>query len=277
MKIVGRSILIALLIFSLGHTPAIASSRLPYHKTETRTFNAANLNALTVSNVNGRIEIKGAHTDRVELRAEFFSKRKSDLERIRIESNTQHGRLTIHVKFPKRHRFLFFPFSRRSRGRVDLYLTVPKDLATNLTSVNGDLFIENMKAEITAHTVNGDFTLKNTEGSVAIDTVNGDLKADHITACLKFDSVNGDVEIKSLRKGACNAIRLETVNGDFSLALDPNVLKTVKINTVNGDLETGFAAKISGGRRSKHLVFDRGPVTIEAHTVNGDLTLKPAP
>lgn len=261
---------IFILLFS-GITVAHGSERLPYHRTENLTFPAENLHKLHISNVNGKIEIRGGDQQDIRVQADISTARESDLERVKIEQHEKNGTLYIDVKLPKSRSFFFF--TRSHKARVDFKVTVPRQLAVHADTVNGDVMIADINEEVDADTVNGSIKVENIQGKMKLDTVNGKISANHVIACLNIDMVNGKGTIENLKDGSCNSVQISTVNGDIKLNVSPDLLDTVRLETINGTLEVDFPVKMKGSRRSKLLTVGRGPVTIKADTVNGDLSL----
>ena len=125
---------------------------------------------------------------------------------------------------------------------------------TRVETVNGDIDAKQLQGKLNLETVNGDIDGVNLAGEIRYQTVNGDINDLDSQGQLQMTLVNGDVESSTRAED----IRFENVNGD--LQLNAQTLGSLKINTVNGELEVRVAKLHADGQ-------------IRAESVSGDLDL----
>jgi hypothetical protein len=113
---------------------------------------------------------------------------------------------------------------------MDLRIRVPSASRLKLQSLaNGDLRVERITGEVEANLVNGNLVLSNIAGAVVAHTVNGRMSIDCALAApdkpMVFSSVNGGIHIAFPSNLKAN-LKLETMNGriesDFALQGRPS-------------------------------------------------------
>jgi DUF4097 and DUF4098 domain-containing protein YvlB len=109
---------------------------------------------------------------------------------------------------------------------------------------------------------------------VAVETVNGNVSVSGVTAEVHSETVNGDVVVATTG-GRVNA---ESVNGSVRAQLGRiDASGDMKFETVNGSLNTNFEMTVSGRLDPKHLrahIGKAGGPRIKLETVNGNVELR---
>jgi DUF4097 and DUF4098 domain-containing protein YvlB len=140
---------------------------------------------------------------------------------------------------------------------VDYRLYVPRNIAAQLSTENGGIYLRQLSGKIKAVTTNGGLSLENLNGEVHADTTNGG-----ISATLDGNGWNG--------KG----LWAETTNGGVHVTLAGNYSAHLDVQNVNG----GLSASMPGIRKvdSHHYEGDlgHGGPTLHFQSVNGGITVR---
>lgn len=219
---------------------------------------------LEIKGVIGEISAVPASGNQIEVVARK-SARRSNPDEVTIEVIEHSGGVTLCALYPT-------PESARrdnecgvgSDGRmsvnrndtqVEWEVRVPANVLFHAKTVNGDISIAQVAADVIANTVNGDIELETT-GSARAETVNGDVRA-------SFDVMRDDVEF-------------ETVNGSVVLDVADDINADLDARWVNGGLESDIPLRLNGrmGRtQAQGMLGDGGP-ELRVRTVNGSIRIR---
>ncbi len=146
--------------------------------------------------------------------------------------------------------------TRDNDVEVEWTVKVPDDVKLGAYTVNGDVTVREVGAEVRAGTVNGDVDVS-TRGVAEASTVNGSIRA-----------VLG-------RGDWTGAMEFSTVNGGITVEVPDGFNATVEASTVNGDIETDFPITVQGRFGSRRLrgTIGTGGRDLELETVNGSIRL----
>lgn len=148
---------------------------------------------------------------------------------------------------------------RRNRNDVSVEFVVklPAGVRVVVSSVNGEVSVEDATAEVEATSVNGSVWAASNGGPVEASTVNGDVRA---------------------RMGQRNNrdLRFSTINGTVIVQVPENADAELSMSTVNGSVSSDFPVTISGKLNPRRLnaTLGKGGPAIEMKTVNGDVRLR---
>ena len=222
---------------------------------------------ITVRNLNGTVDVTPGTSDRVEVTATRHTRR-GDPDYVRFEvkkygPNDQDvlicalwGENSDCSEDNYRSRS-----DRRGRGNevwVEFRVRVPKGVKVGAHSVNGEVRVEDVAAEVDAESVNGSVIVSTIGGPVNARTVNGSVRASmgkfDLHSDLRFSSVNG------------------TVVAEFASDLNADV----DLSTVNGRFVTDFPVTISGRIDPRRLraTLGKGGPRVRLATVNGNVELR---
>jgi DUF4097 and DUF4098 domain-containing protein YvlB len=210
---------------------------------------------VSLSNVNGTVEIVGWDKNEVSVDAEKIASNDSGLKRIEIVIDASSDRVAIKTKFEKKWFSLSF-----NRAEVRYKLHVPTHASLKKIDV-----------------VNADVTVRGVQGYVDLDSVNGSIDAAGLTAGGRFDTVNGSIRASFDKLSAGDRIVLDTVNGSCAATLPANAAFTLKADSVNGSISCDFPITIDkGGRRHLNGNVNGGGAEIVLDSVNGGLSVRAA-
>jgi hypothetical protein len=224
---------------------------------------------IRVKNLNGSITVAAANSDNVEVVATKHYKR-GDPSVVRFTTDTYGGDVVVCALWGDNSSCNDHGYNvrgdrndRRMRNNdvsVEFRVMVPRGVKVSVQTVNGDVNVDGVTAEVDAGTVNGEVAVATTGGRVNASNVNGAVRAklgkiDDSAGAMKFETVNGDVIVE--------------FNGEFGGDVD--------LETVNGSLNTNFEMTVSGRLDPKHLrahIGKPGGPRIKLETVNGNVELR---
>ena len=228
-----------------------------------RTWSAGAIRRVEVNEVMGNITVDAGAPDHVQMAAD-----------VRARTAPQKGKDydgyfttevvgdTLVIDSPRRHHRVVIGFWNSDDVRVDYHLQVPRNVALDLTNVNGRIETKGIAGEITAHTVNGEMNLEATgQNELTAKAVNGRIEARFLDDFhgAEFKTINGRI-IASLPSSASFMGEFAQVNGDFEAAFPLNIHSNPGSRRVSGE--------VNGGRYSLRI-----------KTINGDIKVdnEPAP
>lgn len=217
---------------------------------------------LEIRGVNGAVTVERATGAEAEVVAHKTGRR-SDPASVEIVVVPHDGGVTICAVYPPAdgRENECEPGGGRNNTRdndveVEWTVKVPDDVKLGAYTVNGDVTVRDVGAEVRAGTVNGDVDVS-TRGVAEASTVNGSIRA-----------VLG-------RGDWTGAMEFSTVNGGITVEVPDGFNATVEASTVNGDIETDFPITVRGrfGARSLRGTIGNGGRDLELETVNGSIRL----
>ena len=219
--------------------------------------------AIEVKGVNGDVIAERADGGEIEVRAEKTARR-SDPDDVRIEVIEHSGGVTLCAVYPSsggRENSCEAGSGGRNNVRnndvqVTFYVKVPAGVEFRGRTVNGDIEVNDLASDVSAHTVNGDIEIATT-GFAEANTVNGSIEA----AMGSFDIERG--------------LSFSTVNGSISLDVPDDIDADVDARWVNGSLEADLPLTLVGrlSKQAAQGVLGEGGPELNLKTVNGSIHL----
>jgi hypothetical protein len=179
----------------------------------------------------------------------------------------------------------------RGSAQADVSIMVPRDVALKFGVVNASALISGLAADASVSTVTGDVVIDGLSGDLKVNSVSGEISVRNHTGHITAHTVNGAItatgDIDEFSSNGVNgavfldltgtpsAIRVNTVAGDITVRLAPEVPAEYKINSISGRLQLDNA-EINGVRGSytgKFGVLDRSWLELRANTVSGDISV----
>jgi DUF4097 and DUF4098 domain-containing protein YvlB len=150
--------------------------------------------------------------------------------------------------------------TRNNDVQVDFTVRVPRGVAFEGFTVNGDVEANGLTAAATVATVNGDARLETSAGDARATTVNGSVTA-------------------TVRAMGERSLHFETVNGAVNLTLPGTLSAELDAETVNGSITSDFPIQVQGRMTPRHLAgrIGQGGRTLKVNTVNGSIRLRRLP
>ena len=235
----------------------------PFQQDFNRTLPLSAQGRLRLDNVNGRIEIAGWDRNEVVIRALKHGKTQESVEATEIKVDASPDEISIHTQEPSNKTgssgfWSWFGDGGNNKATVDYAIQVPRHARlANVSSVNGQVEIDDVGGDIEASTVNGQVQVRGAAGSV------------------KLSTVNGRIETELVSLGGGQSVSLSTVNGAIEATLPANADAEVTADTVNGGMSSDFPELVvkKDFPLAKHLkgTLGNGGATVKASTVNGSI------
>jgi len=223
------------------------------------TFDLNEGGRISLSNVNGDIDIQGGDGDQVRMTVTRKAGTQEYLDGLKVEIDSSDDYLRIETRHPKTSG-RWFNWSEDSSGSVSYRLTVPGNVELDtIDTVNGHISIAGVKGPVGAESVNGRLSLEGLESDAKLDTVNGTIKA-------QFNTLTGEQRVSA-----------DAVNGSVTLILPENTSARVHAETLNGGIDAddfglspdrGFVGRDLDGQ------IGDGAARVNLDTVNGSITLR---
>jgi hypothetical protein len=154
--------------------------------------------------------------------------------------------------------------ARYGPSEVSWRLTVPVEMALDLSTQSGDVRVNGVRGEIAVASVEGNIVVQGGAGFVSLQSVEGDIEVTGTGGRLRVTTVDGKIAIR----GATGDIKASAVDGD--ILLDDVESSEVEANTVDGAIR--FSGTIRPGGRYSLSSHD-GDVTVAAPAINADVTV----
>lgn len=242
---VGAAALFAVLAIAI---PAAASQfRDEFHKTYPAS---ANVN-VSLSNINGSVQITAWEKNEVQLDAVKTANTKEKLDEAEIRVDAAESSIHIETHYPE-HR------TDNEPANVEYQLHVPRTARLDkIDLVNGKLDIDGVKGEVRGDSVNGSVTGRGLTGDVELSTV------------------NGSVSSELMDMGNARHVKLSSVNGHVELAMPKDANAHLSANTVSGSISSDFGLPIHKGWVGSDLdtTLGSGATRVELSNVNGSIKI----
>ena len=216
---------------------------------------------VSVSNVNGSIEIETWDKNEVKLEVLKIADSKERLAEVTVDISANEDSFKVETRYGTwKNGRRNWNCSGQCKLEVKYKLIVPRNAVLNeIETVNGSVLISNAGNITKASAVNGNVKAANLRGNAEIETVNG-------TTEVSFEKLNNDSQIK-----------LSTVNGRVDLIIPSDADATIKADTVNGNISNDFNLPVKKGKyvgRNLYGKLGDGSVKINLESVNGRLSIK---
>ncbi len=228
--------------------PAVASEyKEEFHKTFPVEANAQ----ISLSNVNGSVEVSGWDRNEVQVDATKYADTQQKLDRMKIEVNASSGSVSIQTRYPER--------TNNDPGRVEYKIHVPRTARLD-------------KIE----TVNGGVQISNISNSVAASSVNGHVTGTALAGNIDLSAVNGGVSCEALNLANARTVKLHSVNGgvEFFMPRESNTHLTA--STVHGGIQSDFNLPVSRNFVGSTLdtTLGSGATQVDLSSVNGGISIR---
>lgn len=237
---------------------------------ETEYFNGSYVvddqTILTVSNINGQVEITGWDGDNVTINAVKKSTfGKEELDKIQINVTKNGNYLNVKTKYSGLSTI---------QGSVDMNIKVPRTIhIESVTSSNGQIQIQQAKGNISAESSNGGIFIDTVEGYVSAQTSNGQIQVIGTTGIGNLRTSNGPIiaEVDDYLQD----ITIETSNGAVMISLNPSLNASIEMTTSNSQITIeGISLDIELSETT-HVIGSLGTNghEIDIRTSNGKIQL----
>src|SRR5215467_7485176 len=223
--------------------------------TWTRSYTLSKTGDVSVSNINGRVEVEGVDGSTVEVNAERIARGATEqladqlMTRVAIVDHATPDSVSIETQ--KVEGILI-----GASYEVKYHVKVPK------------------MASVRAVTVNGGVEARSVGGRLIARTTNGGIVGTALAGGVEARLVNGGIRIQMASVGKDDVV-MTTVNGGVHLALPETAKATVSANWVNGGMKvSGLKFEVRDeSRRHFEGLLNGGGTPISLNTVNGGIRI----
>lgn len=213
---------------------------------------------VSVSNVNGSIEMIAWDRNEVRLEATKIADSKEALNDVELRIDAQANSFSVETEY-KDINWTRDQRNQRRKLEVHFKISVPRTAILNeIETVNGSVIAANFTNVTKISAVNGSVNANNLRGTADLSTVNG-------TVTAEFDRIESGSKIE-----------LSTVNGRVNLIIPSDTNATVKADSLNGSITNAFGLPIRKGEyvgRDLHGKLGTGDAQIKLDSVNGPLAI----
>lgn len=234
-----------------------------------RTFDVADVDALSVATRTGDVDVRGA--DRSDVRVTGVKRAASQeaIDALQLQATRAAGTLDLSTTVEGEP----WPVGFWRTPRLDLTVEVPRDRRVERAeATTGDVDVRDVRGPIVAETDTGDVDVSGVRERLVAEADTGDVAVDgEEVDRLTTDTGGVDATIRGLASPAT----IETDTGDAAVALaaDLDVTVSVSVDTGEADVGDGFdSVRIQDG--SGEVVLGDGSGALTVTTDTGDVTLR---
>jgi hypothetical protein len=249
-----------------------------YRETLTKDVSAEGLDLLSVSNVNGSIEVTFGDMDRVSISAEKLIKARTrgDAEDyagdVRVVIDRSGPTLEIKTERPSR-------MSGKFNARVDYSIEAPRGIRVSAASSNGSITLGPGGRDARLVTSNGGIRVEalgspGRPGDVIARSSNGTVTLIDCSGKIEAVTSNGRINLE-MDDAPAGDIQLATSNGAITARVPDHSDLTVRATTSNGSIRTSLPLRVEESRKTYlRGVLNEGTYRLKAETSNGSITLE---
>ena len=254
----GLVFLLPVLLAAAGCDIAMADLRQKETAEWRKSYDLQPGGRLSVTNVNGKIDVQPATGRQVEIVAEKSARGGSTdaarqaLGRIQILETVAPAEIRLETKLERSSGLL--------GGSLEVHYSVrvPPDVELKVSTVNGGIELTGLKGRIDAETTNGGIKATDVSGPLEASTTNGGVEAD-------------------LAQIAEPGVKLECTNGGIRLRLPSDARATIAARITNGGIDTsGLTLESSSTRSPRQLdaSLNGGGPRIRLEGTNGGIQIR---
>lgn len=210
---------------------------------------------VSVSNINGSVEMTGWDRPEVRLIAKKIANSAERLDDLMIDVSSTADSFRVSVNY------------KRWKG---------KWVKGDTLYVNFTLMVPRTAIVDEIESVNGKVTVSKLSNITVVSAVNGAVLGSELSGKVKLSTVNGSVMAQMAGVDPNSEISLETVNGSAQVQLPSNVDATVKADSVNGSIKNQFGLPVKKGKyvgRELYGKIGAGFARVRLTTVNGSISI----
>lgn len=213
---------------------------------------------VSLTNLNGDIEIVGWDKAEVGIEAEKSARDEADLKKIEIIVEATADHVSIKTKHHKRDDESWWRRHSNTSGAVRYTIHVPAQLAR--------LKVEAMNSNISTEAVRAD---------VKLETMNGRIRAVGLTGDAELDTMNGRITASFDRLTAGQKVSVDTMNGQCEVFVPADANARVAASSMNGRVSSELPMTVEkSSRRSLHGSLGKGEGSLSLDSMNGSLSIR---
>lgn len=210
--------------------------------------------SISLDNVNGDVSVEAWEGNDVRVEYRILGSSDKQLDKVKVRVNSDSSHLSIETHYSNNKSW----WGNSDHAQVEYELKVPATVRLDgIETVNGDLKISGMRAEVDA------------------ETVNGDIEASDLNSDAKLGTVNGSIKAWFNRFEDNQRVSIESVNGRLDVYLPDNADVRIKAETIHGSLKNDFGIEVDKGFVGRDLngKVGSGNARLSLDTVNGSINI----
>lgn len=214
--------------------------------------------AVSLTNLNGDVEIVGWDKNEVSIEAEKSARDEDDLKKIEILVEATADHVSIKTKHHKRDDASWWRRHGSTFGAVRYTVRVPAQLARlKVDAMNSNISTENVRAH------------------VKLETMNGRIRAVGLTGDAELDTMNGRISASFDRLAAGQKVNVDTMNGQCDVFVTADANARVAASSMNGRVSSELPMTIEkSSRRSLRGSLGKGEGSLSLESMNGSLAIR---
>jgi len=180
----------------------------------------------------------------------------------------------------------------RDKASAELTVMVPRDVAlkfgvvsasalvtgltegASISTVSGDVVVDDVSGDLELGNVSGEVSVRTDHGKITAKTISGGITMSGKIMTFVGDSVSGDVFLDI--HGEPDEVKVNTISGDVTTRLQPEVAAQYRINTVSGRVQldnSEITGLRGGGYTGTYGESDQHWLEFRASTVSGNISV----
>jgi len=225
----------------------------------------------------GDIELRGVAGTAVHVAARLHGR---DAETVRVTAERDKSGVRIESEQTARR--------RNTSAGVDLVIELPTRFDVELSSMGGEVSIEDLEGDLSGQTMGGELNLRKVRGTVNLSTMGGSIEVVDTVASGKVSTMGGNVRLTNVRgglRGSTMGGQVRIVGGDTGVSdsegptghAAPQSGDVVQISSMGGAIHVesapnGADVKTMGG----NVRIDSARRFVKASTMGGDVDIDKA-
>ena len=271
---------------------ALSLSALAVPQGTDTTVPVGSASRLELSSQEGTIRVTVWDRDKIRIQADH-----DEDTRVDVDASARTLHLSAHARY--------------GPSEVDWRLTIPKTMAVELSSMEGDVEVSGSRGEVSVNTTEGNITvtggvsrisLQSVEGDVALSDANGRIEVSTVDGTITIRDVTGELEVSAtdgdltLENVDVTDLDASTVDGDIGFSgpvrqggryrlsshdgdvtvTSPTIDAEVSVSTFSGDFDSDYPVSLSGSqhRRRMHFSLGRGGARLDLESFDGTVALR---
>ena len=186
---------------------------------------------VNIRNISGDVKVSGYNGDSVIV---VGYKEGRDRDQVSVEDLSSGNNVDVKVRYPEHC---------DCNASVRFEVRVPSELSLryeSLSSVSGNVDIDNINGNIKAKSVSGNVAVKGAAGTIQATSVSGNVSVEDFNGTATAKSTSGNVEVSIRSLEGAESMDFASVSGNVRIKLPANLDADVKMSTMSGDLKTDF-------------------------------------
>lgn len=259
------------IVFSLL-TLTLAASLPAFADEWSKTYNLSGKPDLKIETSDANIRVTTWDQNTIEAKV-ITTRYKIGEDGIRIEEHQSGDQVELDVRYPH-HEFNI----GWSNHRVDIIVQMPREAKVNFRTGDGGIEIDGLKGELDLHSGDGSERLENVEGKLRASTSDGHIHANGRFNELDLKTGDGHLDVQ-VNSGSTMSSpwRLETGDGNISLAIPADLAADVDLHTGDGHIDLENVSITTGEmvrQNSLRGKLNGGGSLLTVHTGDGSIHLR---